>query len=48
MILSTRLLVPENVVKYLQDFTDAAMKRMNGEFFEIDPRIAICEARLST
>jgi uncharacterized protein (DUF885 family) len=38
---------PENVVKYLQDFTDAAMKRMNGEFFEIDPRIAICEARLA-
>ena len=26
---------------------DAAMKRMNGEFFEIDPRIAICEARLA-
>ena len=38
---------PENVVKYLQDFTDAAMQRMNGEFFEIDPRIAICEARLA-
>jgi uncharacterized protein (DUF885 family) len=38
---------PENVVKYLQDFTDAAMKRMDGEFFEIDPRIAICEARLA-
>jgi len=37
----------ENVVKYLQDFTDAAMKRLNGEFFEIDPRIAICEARLA-
>ena len=38
---------PENVVKYLQDFTDAAIKRMDGEFFEIDPRIAICEARLA-
>ena len=38
---------PENVIKYLQDFTDAAMKRMNGEFFEIDPRIAVCEARLA-
>ena len=37
----------ENVIKYLQDFTDAAMKRMNGEFFEIDPRIAICQARLA-
>ena len=37
----------ENVVKYLQDFTDAAIKRLNGEFFEIDPRIAICEARLA-
>jgi uncharacterized protein (DUF885 family) len=37
----------ENVVKYLQDFTDAAMKRMNGEFFDIDPRIAICETRLA-
>ncbi len=37
----------ENVIKYLQDFTDNAMKRMNGEYFEIDPRIAICEARLA-
>ena len=42
-----KVIGPENVVKYLQDFTDAAMKRMNGEFFEIDPRIAICEARLA-
>ena len=38
---------PENVIKYLQDFTDAAMKRLNGEFFDIDPRVAICEARLA-
>lgn len=37
----------ENVVKYLQDFTDAAMKRLNGEFFDIDPRISVCEARLA-
>ncbi len=37
----------ENVIKYLQDFTDAAMVRMDGEFFEIDERIKICEARLA-
>ena len=37
----------ENVIKYLQDFTDAAIKRMDGEFFEIDDRIKICEARLA-
>ena len=42
-----KLVGSENVVKYLQDFTDAAMKRLNGEYFEIDPRIAICEARLA-
>ncbi len=36
-----------NVVKYLQDFTDAAIKQMDGEFFEIDDRIKICEARLA-
>ncbi len=37
----------ENVIKFLQDFTDAAIKRMDGEFFEIDDRIKICEARLA-
>ena len=37
----------ENVIKYLQDFTDAAISRMDGEFFEIDERIKICEARLA-
>lgn len=37
----------ENVIKYLQDFTDAAIARMDGEFFEIDERIKICEARLA-
>lgn len=37
----------ENVIKYLQDFTDAAIKRMDGEYFEIDDRIKICEARLA-
>ena len=37
----------ENVIKYLQDFTDAAIKRMDGEFFEIDERIKICQARLA-
>ena len=37
----------ENVIKYLQDFTDAAIERMDGEFFEIDDRIKICEARLA-
>ena len=37
----------ENVIKYLQDFTDAAIKRMDGEFFEIDERIKVCEARLA-
>ena len=37
----------ENVIKYLQDFTDAAIKRMDGEFFEIDDRIKVCEARLA-
>ena len=36
-----------NVVKYLQDFTDAAIVRMDGEYFEIDDRIKICEARLA-
>jgi uncharacterized protein (DUF885 family) len=37
----------ENVIKFLQDFTDTAIKRMDGEFFEIDERIKICEARLA-
>jgi uncharacterized protein (DUF885 family) len=37
----------ENVIKYLQDFTDAAIERMDGEFFEIDDRIKVCEARLA-
>lgn len=37
----------KNVIKFLQDFTDAAIKRMDGEFFEIDDRIKICEARLA-
>ena len=37
----------ENVIKFLQDFTDTAMKRMDGEFFEIDERIKVCEARLA-
>ena len=37
----------ENVIKFLQDFTDAAIKRMDGEFFEIDERIKICEVRLA-
>ena len=37
----------DNVIKYLQDFTDAAIKRMDGEFFEIDDRIKVCEARLA-
>lgn len=37
----------ENVVKYLQDFTDAAIARMDGEYFEIDERIKKCEARLA-
>ena len=37
----------ENVIKFLQNFTDAAIKRMDGEFFEIDERIKICEARLA-
>lgn len=37
----------ENVIKYLQDFTDSAIARMDGEYFEIDERIKICEARLA-
>ena len=37
----------ENVINYLQEFTDAAMARMDGEFFEIDERIKKCEARLA-
>lgn len=37
----------ENVIKFLQDFTDAAIARMDGEFFEIDERIKVCEARLA-
>ena len=37
----------ENVIKYLQDFTDAAIARMDGEYFEIDERIKVCEARLA-
>ena len=37
----------DNVIKYLQDFTDAAIKRMDGEYFEIDERIKVCEARLA-
>ena len=37
----------DNVVKFLQEFTDAAIARMDGEYFEIDDRIKICEARLA-
>jgi uncharacterized protein (DUF885 family) len=37
----------ENIRQYLQDFTDAAIKKLDGEFFEIDPRIAVCEARIA-
>ncbi len=37
----------DNVIKYLQDFTDAAIERMDGEYFEIDDRIKVCEARLA-
>jgi uncharacterized protein (DUF885 family) len=37
----------ENVIKYLQDFTDAAIQRMDGEYFEIDERIKVCQARLA-
>jgi len=37
----------ENVIKYLQDFTDSAIARLNGEFFEVDDRIKNCEARLA-
>ena len=37
----------DNVIKYLQEFTDAAIKRMDGEYFEIDDRIKKCEARLA-
>ncbi|CAB4855842.1 MAG: DUF885 family protein [Actinobacteria bacterium] len=37
----------ENVVKYLQDFTDNAITLLDGEFFEIDDRIKKCEARLA-
>jgi uncharacterized protein (DUF885 family) len=37
----------ENVIKFLQEFTDAAIARMDGEYFEIDDRIKVCEARLA-
>lgn len=42
-----KIIGKENVIKYLQDFTDAAITRLDGEFFEIDPRVKTCEARLA-
>ena len=35
----------EGIIAFLQDFTDKTIERMNGEFFEIDDRIKVCEAR---
>lgn len=35
------------VIRRLQDFTDAAIARMDGEYFDIDDRIKICQARLA-
>ena len=37
----------DEIIRRLQEFTDAAIARMDGEYFEIDDRIKICEARLA-
>jgi uncharacterized protein (DUF885 family) len=37
----------EGIVAFLQDFTDKAIARMNGEYFEIDDRIKTCEVRFA-
>ena len=33
----------EEILSFLQDFTDSTISRMDGEFFEIDERIKKCE-----
>jgi uncharacterized protein (DUF885 family) len=35
----------EGIIAFLQEFTDKAIAQMDGEYFEIDPRIKVCEAR---
>ena len=37
----------DEIIRRLQEFTDAAIARMDGEYFEIDDRIKVCEARLA-
>ena len=35
----------EGIVAFLQDFTDKTIEKMNGDYFEIDDRIKVCETR---
>lgn len=37
----------ENLVKKLHEFTEAAVKELNGKYFDIDPRIAFCDSRIA-
>ena len=37
----------ENLVKKLREFTEAAVKELNGKYFDIDPRIAFCDSRIA-
>jgi uncharacterized protein (DUF885 family) len=37
----------DEIIRRLQEFTDAAIARLAGEYFEIDDRIKVCEAHLA-
>ncbi len=37
----------DNLIKALKDFTEAAIKQVEGKYFDIDPRIRECDARLA-
>ena len=37
----------EALIKKLRDFTEEAVKYLNGKYFDIDERIAFCDARIA-
>ena len=37
----------ENLLKALKDFTEAAVDSLDGKYFDVDPRIRFCDARLA-
>jgi uncharacterized protein (DUF885 family) len=37
----------DNLVKKLLSFTEDAVKLLNGKYFDIDPKIAFCDARIA-